>query len=381
MKNILLAFMALPLLIACSPSKENIVDFSQLTISMDTVMVDSKDEILYLRSGLNVSDLSEDGKFLYNMNPMDLQLEIIDLDKLEFTQKIGYETEGPDGLGRYPRDIQILGPDQIFLGSFSGKGVFDLQGKKIKALNVKMEELGGDSIPPKFGLRSNLLFPSNPNKMLVVLDAWDEGFVKLGIVNHEENIYYNLSIPDYDYLNDFKMIWYNDGNPMSILGNWMVMSISEGNVILSNNIGADLYIFDLASEKLEHKAFEHQAFSSRKSIKLPPRVETQEAFQENNRKFGEDINFTPPVWDQINQVYYRFAFNDFWKEVDGEMIFSEAEVFLVVMDKDFFVLAESKVDGYKKRPGHYFAKDGKIWIFENMDDEMGFIRLSLEFMP
>jgi len=31
-----------------------------------------------------------------------------------------------------------------------------------------------------------------------------------------------------------------------------------------------------------------------------------------------------------------------------------------------------------KRPNFHFVKDGKIWIFENIDDELAFVRLSID---
>jgi len=48
-----------------------------------------------------------------------------------------------------------------------------------------------------------------------------------------------------------------------------------------------------------------------------------------------------------------------------------------VLDKDLNMLGETLVPQLNKKPGKHFAKDGKIWIYENMNDEMGFIRLGM----
>jgi hypothetical protein len=42
------------------------------------------------------------------------------------------------------------------------------------------------------------------------------------------------------------------------------------------------------------------------------------------------------------------------------------------------LIGESLVPILNKTPGKHFVKGGKIWIFENIDDEMGFIRLSVD---
>ncbi|HSI74267.1 MAG TPA: hypothetical protein VK957_00160 [Lunatimonas sp.] len=41
------------------------------------------------------------------------------------------------------------------------------------------------------------------------------------------------------------------------------------------------------------------------------------------------------------------------------------------------MLGETLVPQLTKKPGKHFAKNGKIWIHENMEDEMGFIRLGM----
>lgn len=88
MKYTLALVLFLSLIFACNPSKEAKMDFSQRTITMDTVMVDAKDEILSLIGDLMMSDLSSDKQFLHYFNPMNLTLEIVDLDKLEFLRRV-----------------------------------------------------------------------------------------------------------------------------------------------------------------------------------------------------------------------------------------------------------------------------------------------------
>ncbi|MEX2565502.1 MAG: hypothetical protein WD431_06140 [Cyclobacteriaceae bacterium] len=53
------------------------------------------------------------------------------------------------------------------------------------------------------------------------------------------------------------------------------------------------------------------------------------------------------------------------------------KVYLSVYDKDFVLLAEAPVPQLAKNPVQYFVREGDIWIFENIADELGFIRLAL----
>lgn len=52
-------------------------------------------------------------------------------------------------------------------------------------------------------------------------------------------------------------------------------------------------------------------------------------------------------------------------------------MYISIFDKDLNLLAESLVPELKAPPKRHFMKDGKIWIFENIADELAFIRLKI----
>lgn len=95
-------FIILLLIVGCgSPEKGNFGQQRQLSFSMDTVLVDPGDEILYLRANLFNAKLSADERFLFNYNPTDHALEKIDLDELRLVEKKPFEREGPQGTGNF----------------------------------------------------------------------------------------------------------------------------------------------------------------------------------------------------------------------------------------------------------------------------------------
>jgi len=380
MKLILSTLLALILFTTCNTSQERIKDFSQITISMDTVMVDSKDEILFLIGDLMISDLSSDGKHLYYLNPMGLNLEIVNLDQLEFVRRISYEEEGPNGLGEFPMQFQVLSDDQLFIGSFTQRGILDFDGIKAKNLNFKKEELGGDNIPPSYSEKSLMVDPRDHYKLFSVWNDWGSGLSIFGLIDTQVKTFKDFPIPEFGYLKEFRMIFTDGGNTRAIVGEQMELSGSHNKIILSNNIGSDLYIFHLDTEILQYKPIEHHTIPSRKSIKIPPMVESMGELHEHNRKLGEDINFTAPVWDEANQVYYRFAYFMKKREMEGKQEPAGAEVFLIVLEKDFNLVSETSLKSFTKIPSRHFVKDGKIWVFENIGDEMGFVRLNIEFL-
>ena len=85
----------LAVLASCS-SKENTAENSmEFSYSIDTVMVDSKDHFFFLNWSLGISDLTQDKKLLYNLNPESLLLEVIDMDELALKETVQLEKEGP----------------------------------------------------------------------------------------------------------------------------------------------------------------------------------------------------------------------------------------------------------------------------------------------
>ncbi|WP_291782548.1 DUF4221 family protein, partial [Cecembia sp.] len=368
---------ALPLMIACSPSKENKMDYSQINFSMDTVLVDSKEEILFLQYNVSLSDFSNDKRFLYNFSLHDHSIEKIDLDKLEFVERLPFQKDGPNGVGEYVGVFQMVDDEMFYISSFFERGIYNLSGEKLNNLKFDDIELS-PSIPKDYYFSStNIFIPQSQDEVLGIVENWESRTFQMGIVKVKDKYWEGLPIPEFDFLKDFHISLMGERGPMAITGWWLSLNQVNHKMILSNNVGADFYIFDYHDRELAHISFDHQLFPKRKMGSYPRKVESKEVFDQINREFGEEINFFAPVWDEVNQRYYRFAYQNIWKEVEGEMKNTGAKVFISILDKDFKILKESQVYVLDKRPNYHFVKDGKIWIFENMDDEMAFVRLSI----
>src|SRR5690606_12491094 len=104
MKKLILIFLT-PIVFSCGGSsieKSNSVNFN---FSVDSVLVDAGEELIFHQSGLSHSDLSYDQKRLFNFTAKG-ELEVIHLDSLKLVHRIALEREGPLGVGR-PYAIQF----------------------------------------------------------------------------------------------------------------------------------------------------------------------------------------------------------------------------------------------------------------------------------
>jgi len=162
------------LIVGCgSPDKGNLGQQRQLSFSLDTVLVDPGDEILYLRANLGNAELSADGRFLFNYNPTDHALEKIDLDELKFAQKIRFEREGPQGTGPFFTPFFLLGGDSLLVaGSLKHVGIFNLEGEKLS--EVKIQEVLDQSGILDGGnrFRINSVIPGSENPYFGFVTDW-----------------------------------------------------------------------------------------------------------------------------------------------------------------------------------------------------------------
>lgn len=56
----------------------------------------------------------------------------------------------------------------------------------------------------------------------------------------------------------------------------------------------------------------------------------------------------------------------------------ETSVFLSVFDSDFNFISELEVYELNDDRVKYFAKDGKLWICQNFNDELGFLVIDVD---
>lgn len=81
-------------------------------------------------------------------------------------------------------------------------------------------------------------------------------------------------------------------------------------------------------------------------------------------------------------MYYRFSHKEVFEDASTEAFqfptATGAEVFLTIFDENLSMLAETEISSISMPPQKHFVKDGKIWMFVNMEDEIGFVRLAID---
>ncbi len=347
------------------------INAETISFSIDTVVVDAKNEFLFLNGGLAGAFISQNKDLLYVLNRIEIALEIIDLNTLELKEKIQFETEGPNGIGPWLSAFSIYEDDKIIFHNNNRYGLFDFEGKKIQDHHFDSVRSGLSEVE----YLSRLYGLNNERTHYGIISNSVSDIDNLGLIDLERGALKKIPLPEFEDLKDYAVTVSGGG-----FGPRIQISQSPEKIILSSDYANKFYIYHPDSTHLIFKTAESSLVPNQKEVPSFNIAETMEKYYSFQKTYYEDINFLPPIWDERRELFYRFSFKEIYgdeKNQYGKPISSNSEVFLTVFDEDLNMLFEKRVNELTKKPEFHFAKDGKIWIFENIGDEMGFVRLTI----
>ena len=382
MRLLILVAAVVTVLGSCNRHRESESPYSTaLTFFLDTVYVDPGDEILFLRDNLFVSDLSPDKRYLINFNRSELVAERINLDELKLEKKIQFEKEGPERMPVYFSGFRINSEEQFLVWSSQSYGIYDQRAKKIKELELEKIAaalLGaGETIP--MGLFEDA---DRPGRLLAVIMQWKEEDYFLLDVDLTNRSFQKIALPDLARLKDYSMEILYEGQFMGSFGVGVFPIAAGDKIILANNSINESLVFDKKTGGTRIVRWNTPLLGGRRDYLPPAQVEeTSGAKEEIVKRSREGIFYGRLIWDDAQKRFFRFSVKEQFrqeKNENGQYTPTGAEVYLSIFDKNLDLLAESLVPDLKTPPKKHFVKDGKIWIFENIADEMAFIRLTVE---
>jgi hypothetical protein len=379
MKKLILILLA-PLIFSCEGNSSENLDsgnvLENLTFTVDTVVVDSGNEIINLASGLLLADFSADKKKLYLFNDVDQSLVVVDMEKLKLVDKIQFELEGPNGTGRYLNKIQILSGNRIVTNSFQGNAIFNFEGIKEESIKFLAENIDSLSKDEEIDAWYGFMLSKDEKKLFSLPGKSFEGgrdFLTADFPSQKGKL---INIPAMDIASNLRVVF-------KIMGR-MTGSVQEvfaqefnGKIIISNSASSDIYRYDISLDSLELKTYQHRNVPNRKEVIVRSEVITIEDFIAEVTKINEQIGFERFFEDPKTKRYYRFAKMNLPKPTSDAMI--KADVFLFAYDEDFNLIGETKVDELTSAPGINLVKDGKFWSYVNVDDELGFAAMDFKF--
>lgn len=380
MKNLLFVISMLFLFSCENTVKEVTADYSKITLTMDTVVVDPGDEIINLKGDLWTSTMSEDNKFLYLWNNGETTLDKINLEELRLEKKIQFESEGPNGVGRYVGWMSFLNENEVLFSGLGPLMFFDMEGKKTREYLIAEETnfQEGDY----FGRNPILL--KNGEVIYGYLGNWINNTMNFVKADFKEKNHTIIELPGISKLPDYRVVLESEEMGSMALPEKFLKKVGD-RIIISGSAYSTLYVFDLKNDSIHQVEYNPKLTPKQKKGGYPEKVESVDRFKEVMEEIDIEINFQAPVWDEKNRKFYRFSFETLPTEIKEGPVFISADqrpiskVFLSVFDENFNLLGETLLDGLKQVPNSVFVRNGQIWSYVNVDDELGFVRMTINY--
>ncbi|MBR9775448.1 MAG: DUF4221 domain-containing protein [Cytophagales bacterium] len=372
---------SLPLIIilfGCGQHNNEGLKSDSISISIDSVRVNAKDQFLYLNSYLRHSDLSEGKKFLFNFNLDKHHIEQIDLDKLELVNTYPMEKEGPDGIGTNIHNIRYLQNDTFYISSYERSGIVNLEGEKILDISFDIHDLKGSQISPSASLQEIQVHPNNTNLIYAIFNDWREMEYIFAKINLKTKIVEIIDLPEFnDVEKQYIGLTDQKGKTLTMNGPTPYLDLFEDQIYISNITDSAVYILDLKNDTLQFKQPNHKIFNLSRKGPSVPKTDSFETFKKEILAVREDINFSRVLYDPDRKLHFRFSFNEVYDNGKIEEGPIRAINYLSIFDSEFDLISEQSIESLTNTPLKIFVKDKKIWVYNNFEDEMGFLRLSI----
>lgn len=123
----------------------------------------------------------------------------------------------------------------------------------------------------------------------------------------------------------------------------------------------------------EWKSFHSELTQDKRPIPAKTSAETINEFSDLGREAEKGVKFGPFYFDEENRLYWRFS-REIGGEIGGSFIFKNV---FTILDEELNQLIEGEVsiDPFSKK----FFKDGKLWSYVNVEDELGFTIMDIKF--
>ena len=346
-------------------------DFN-FSYSVDTVIVDAGDDFIFLKYGLNVADITPDNRRLFNFNPTNSELEIIDLESLTLTEKIQMEKEGPNGTGN-PSKLHISNQGKFFFLTFLDIREFDPSLESLETYKIRKEKFDGleedESLSHDITLSPDGKFayiPYGPDN----IENAEKG---LGIIELENQKLKKVPMEIYGRIHAFESSFYQDGKLQSRSIESTLIDPIDHRVLISSPNFNEVYVLDRETDSISHKIFHSNLTSDSKKVPEITSLETPEEMRAAFQSTNEQVHFSRFYYDDFHERFWRFS-RDLDHKIGDSAIFKEV---VTLFDKDLNQIHEELF------PINYFGfkffKDGKLYSYINVEDELGFAVFTFDF--
>jgi hypothetical protein len=378
MKNLIFLF-AIPLLFfSCGERTDSVngenFEFSYTT---DTVMVDAGQHFFFLNWDLQLADISQDRKYLYNLNPQTYLIEIVDLDNLKLKKTLQLEKEGPDGVGsNYYGKIQVLENGNICLFGQFKINIVSEEGKLVNSIEFDQIQLKDYGLQEDEKIGWSGVISDDGKLFASTLSNVDYKKPARGIVliDLETDSIKYIPMNLFQELKPFEILMQSGDSPGMVFSEGIFLSFMDEDLIISSTAFNESFRYRWSMDSLIHKTYTTDLTENKKTGDFPTVVDNGKDLDEAQEKKKMQVDFGEFYEMQKHKLIWRVS-----REKDR--MIGDSTVFMHVatfFDPELNMLKEQELKNFHdfRKP---FFKDGMLYSFLNIDDELAFVRLKPNF--
>jgi len=347
-----------------------------LSFTVDTILVNSGEELVDLSGGMSLADLSNDHRLLYLMGQKNKMLYIFDLEQKKLVEGVQFEIEGPNGVGEYPSSFQVFEGERFLISDYRSSLLFDKTAKRIGEFKIAKDSIEGLETTDEMSLLHHVNLSPDEKWLFSLPGNFFEGSRDLLVYEVSKSSGKQLDIPAMDLAGDFRVVLQSKDMMMISIED-VNFSWANNRLFVYSNATSDIYSYDYDQDSLLLYTFQHTLVAPKKTGNIQHTVETEAAFNAEMEKISTQITFGPMIWDPASERYFRFG-KIFVPKPELERK-GDDKVYLFAYDKDLTLIGETFLDELKKQPEKSFFKDGKLWSYVNVEDELGFAVMDFKF--
>jgi hypothetical protein len=345
----------------------------EFSYTTDTVMVDAGEHFFFLNFGLGMSDVTNDSKLLYNLNPQTLLLEVVDLDNLKLKETIQLEMEGPNAVGGgFISKLQVLDNGNIMLFDFNKISEINPKGQLVRQYEFDKNTLSGYEFGETDEVSYLGIFSGDGKTYVASLDDVDytapvKGFTKINVETNEMTF---VPTDAMSKLDEFNITLEMSGGGRMSTGESIFLHIIGDDFVFTNSGFNEVYIYDLSTDSLKNKTFLANLTTNERVKNFPTQVDSREELFASSKEKNKQVRFGPMINQEGEKLIWRFS-KDLDRMIADSVVTKDVVTFF---DQDFKMLKEQQLENFTNSNNPFF-KDGMLYSFVNIDDEMAFVRL------
>ncbi|WP_100627923.1 DUF4221 family protein [Algoriphagus formosus] len=360
---LVIKLLCISLFFSCNKSSTNIS--SKDSVKIDTVIFESKGEVIDLGEEgefLVSSDMSEDASTYYIFNLEKRLLYMLDLKTKKLLSKLEMPSEGPNGIGDWLIDFQMMNDSSFIVQGDNVFYLFDKTGKRMDKTRVDHLFYFYPELTRKF---SNIGFLYKDEQFHFT--TGEVGTIESEIIsyNPKNDSLVLREIPSIDLIKNWSMISTVKSFTFYSTPAFVINDYPNGFIVVNRGL-PDMTAYLNNGDIVNTKPNSSKFFDDLVPVEEIFRAQNETAEKEFKKELEKQMNFLRPVVDEQKQMLYRFGYR---LASDG----NSYDNYLFEYDLNLTLTQETQLEGVKIKPKKMFLRDSTFYLAVSFDDEPGFL--------